>query len=49
MSTRNFAVIVVEVTELDWLWLGPQDLRRARLQWTGGELGRPISFSMTGW
>jgi general stress protein 26 len=31
----NFAVIVVEVDAIDWLWLGPQDMRRARFAWTG--------------
>ncbi len=31
----NFALIVVEATAIDWLWLGPQDLRRARFAWTG--------------
>ena len=32
----NFAVIVVEADAIDWLWLGPSDLRRARFAWTGG-------------
>ena len=31
----NFAVIAVEATAIDWLWLGPQDMRRARFAWTG--------------
>jgi len=31
----NFAVIAVEVDAVDWLWLGPQDMRRARFAWTG--------------
>ena len=32
----NFAVVVVEADAVDWLWLGPQDMRRARFAWTGG-------------
>ena len=31
----NFAVIVVEATDIDWLWLGPGDMRRARFAWSG--------------
>ena len=31
----NFAVVAVEVDAIDWLWLGPQDMRRARFAWTG--------------
>lgn len=31
----NFAVLVVEADALDWLWLGPQDMRRARFAWIG--------------
>jgi len=32
---EHFAVIHVEVTSLDWLWVGAEDLRRARFAWTG--------------
>jgi hypothetical protein len=32
----NFAVLTVEVDAVDWLWLGPQDMRRARFAWMGG-------------
>ena len=31
----NFVVITVDVDAFDWLWLGPQDMRRARFAWTG--------------
>jgi pyridoxamine 5'-phosphate oxidase len=31
----NFALVVVETDAVDWLWLGPQDMRRARFAWTG--------------
>ena len=31
----NFAVVTVDVEAIDWLWLGPQDMRRARFAWTG--------------
>jgi hypothetical protein len=31
----NFAVIAVEVDAIDWLWLGPRDMRRARFAWNG--------------
>ena len=31
----NFAVIDVEVSRLDWLWVGADDLRRASFVWTG--------------
>ncbi len=31
----NFALMVVEVAAIDWLWLGPQDMRRARFAWIG--------------
>ena len=31
----NFAVLVVEVDAIDWLWLGPADMRRARFAWIG--------------
>jgi pyridoxamine 5'-phosphate oxidase len=32
----NFAVLVIEADAVDWLWLGPQDMRRARFAWIGG-------------
>ncbi len=32
---ENFAVVHVEVTSLDWLWVGADDLRRAAFAWTG--------------
>lgn len=32
---HNFAVVVVEAVRIDWLWLGPGDMRRARFTWTG--------------
>jgi len=32
----NFAVLEVEADAIDWLWLGPQDMRRARFAWIGG-------------
>lgn len=32
----NFAVLRVEVDAIDWLWLGPRDMRRARFAWIGG-------------
>jgi pyridoxamine 5'-phosphate oxidase len=32
----NFAVLAVDVDAIDWLWLGPQDMRRARFAWIGG-------------
>ena len=31
---ENFAVIHVEVAQLDWLWVGADDLRRASFTWT---------------
>jgi pyridoxamine 5'-phosphate oxidase len=34
---ENFAVIHVEVTQLDWLWVGADDLRRAIFRWTGSQ------------
>lgn len=34
-ASRNFAVVEVEVRAIDWLWLGPHDMRRARFAWTG--------------
>jgi pyridoxine/pyridoxamine 5'-phosphate oxidase len=35
MAFSHFAAIVVEIETLDWLWLGPRDLRRARFAWGG--------------
>ena len=35
MAFTHFAAIVVEIETLDWLWLGPRDLRRARFAWGG--------------
>ena len=32
---EHFAVIHVEVTRLDWLWVGAEDLRRASFAWNG--------------
>jgi len=32
---ENFAVIHVEVAQLDWLWVGADDLRRASFEWNG--------------
>jgi general stress protein 26 len=32
----NFAVLEVEADAIDWLWFGPQDMRRARFAWIGG-------------
>ena len=32
----NFAVLTIEVDAVDWLWLGPRDMRRARFAWIGG-------------
>ncbi len=31
----NFALVVVEAQAIDWLWLGPNDMRRARFAWIG--------------
>jgi hypothetical protein len=35
MAFSHFAALVVEIEMLDWLWLGPRDLRRARFEWGG--------------
>jgi len=35
MAFSHFAAIVLEIETLDWLWLGPRDLRRARFAWGG--------------
>lgn len=34
-GSANFAVIEVEATRLDWLWVGADDMRRALFAWTG--------------
>jgi pyridoxamine 5'-phosphate oxidase len=31
----NFAVLRVVVAQLDWLWVGAEDMRRASFAWTG--------------
>jgi hypothetical protein len=33
-ARANFAVICVTAFALDWLWLGPHDLRRVRARWS---------------
>jgi hypothetical protein len=35
MALSHFAALVLEIESLDWLWLGPRDLRRARFAWGG--------------
>ena len=35
MAFSHFAALVLEIETLDWLWLGPRDLRRARFVWGG--------------
>jgi hypothetical protein len=35
MAYSHFAALVFEAESLDWLWLGPRDLRRARFLWGG--------------
>jgi len=35
MAFSHFAALVLEIEMLDWLWLGPRDLRRARFEWGG--------------
>jgi len=37
LPIRHFAVVVMEATMIDWLWLGPHDLRRARFTCVAGE------------
>jgi hypothetical protein len=32
---ENFVVIEVHVDNLDWLWVGADDMRRAAFAWTG--------------
>jgi pyridoxamine 5'-phosphate oxidase len=34
VALNHFAVVLVRATALDWLWLGPGDLRRAFIRWT---------------
>jgi hypothetical protein len=36
VAFANFAVLTVDADAIDWLWLGPQDMRRARFAWLGG-------------
>jgi pyridoxamine 5'-phosphate oxidase len=33
-AMQRFAVIEVRASGLDWLWLGPADMRRASIRWT---------------
>jgi pyridoxine/pyridoxamine 5'-phosphate oxidase len=35
VAYSHFAALVLEIESLDWLWLGPRDLRRARFAWGG--------------
>jgi hypothetical protein len=35
VAQSHFAALVLEIETLDWLWLGPRDLRRARFAWGG--------------
>ena len=35
MALSHFAALVLDIETLDWLWLGPRDLRRARFVWGG--------------
>ncbi|GIK88340.1 MAG: pyridoxamine 5'-phosphate oxidase family protein [Burkholderiales bacterium] len=35
MAFSHFAALAFVAEALDWLWLGPRDLRRARLTWIG--------------
>jgi len=35
LAFERFALIVFEAEDIDWLWLGPGDLRRARFFWNG--------------
>jgi pyridoxamine 5'-phosphate oxidase len=35
LAFGNFSVVEVEARAIDWLWLGPGDMRRARFAWTG--------------
>ena len=37
LAFARFALIVFEADEIDWLWLGPGDLRRARFFWNGSD------------
>jgi hypothetical protein len=37
IALSRFALIVFEAKAIDWLWLGPRDLRRARFRWTGAD------------
>ena len=33
VAFANFTVVYVTATDLDWLWLGPSDMRRAAVHW----------------
>lgn len=35
MAYAHFAALAFVADTIDWLWLGPRDLRRARLTWIG--------------
>ena len=35
LAFTRFVLIVFESEEVDWLWIGPGDLRRARFFWNG--------------
>ncbi len=35
MARSHFVALSFTAESLDWLWLGPRDLRRARFQWFG--------------
>ena len=37
----HFTVVQVTATDLDWLWLGPRDMRRAMIRWS------PAGYSAT--
>jgi pyridoxamine 5'-phosphate oxidase len=34
VAFSHFAVVHITATQLDWLWLGPGDMRRAIIRWT---------------
>ena len=35
VARSHFAALAFVADTLDWLWLGPRDLRRARFRWIG--------------
>jgi len=41
VALEHFAVVHVTATGLDWLWLGPRDMRRAMIRWS------PAGYSAT--